>query len=64
MLEQWDTYDSYFNRIENMVLVRGESIPDGFFHYYKWVSSDQLIKMTGKELITTRMQKFIEELQG
>lgn len=32
VLERWDAYDSYFNRIKNMVLVRGESIPDGFFH--------------------------------
>ena len=43
---------------KSIILQKGETSD------YKWVSSDQLIKMTGKELITTRMQKFIEELQG
>lgn len=31
MSEIWDAYDSDFNRIENMTLIRGQAIPDGFF---------------------------------
>lgn len=37
MLELWDAYDSDFNRIEDMTLIRGENlpyenIPDGLYH--------------------------------
>ncbi len=31
-MEVWDAYDKEFNRIENMSLIRGESIPEGVFH--------------------------------
>lgn len=31
-MELWDAFDSSFSRIENSVLVRGEAIPEGFFH--------------------------------
>ncbi len=31
-MELWDAYDSDFNHIEGMTLIRGESIPDGLFH--------------------------------
>lgn len=31
-MELWDAYDGDFNKIENMTLVRGESIPKGVFH--------------------------------
>lgn len=32
MAEIWDAYDNAFNKIENVTLVRGESIPDGMYH--------------------------------
>lgn len=32
MVEIWDAYDKQFNKIENVRLVRGESIPDGMYH--------------------------------
>lgn len=32
MSELWDAYDNHFNKIENIVLVRGEPIPDGMYH--------------------------------
>lgn len=31
-MEIWDAYDSDFNRIEGVSLVRGEPIPEGCFH--------------------------------
>lgn len=32
MPEIWDAYDRELNKIENVSLVRGEPIPDGFYH--------------------------------
>lgn len=32
MTEIWDAYDNAFNKIKNVTLVRGESIPDGMYH--------------------------------
>ena len=32
MAEIWDAYDSGFNKIENVKLVRGEPVPDGMYH--------------------------------
>lgn len=32
MAEIWDAYDSDFNKIENIKLVRGEPIPNNIFH--------------------------------
>ena len=32
MLEIWDAYDREFNKIENIKLVRGETIPEGLYH--------------------------------
>lgn len=32
MAEIWDAYDSNFNKIENVRLVRGEPVPDGMYH--------------------------------
>lgn len=32
MAELWDAYDNEFNKIKDMTLVRGESIPDGVYH--------------------------------
>jgi 8-oxo-dGTP pyrophosphatase MutT (NUDIX family) len=31
-MELWDAYDKDFNEIKGTTLVRGEPIPDGFFH--------------------------------
>ncbi|MCH5272333.1 MAG: NUDIX hydrolase [Lachnospiraceae bacterium] len=31
-MELWDAYDSGFNKIEGVILIRGEKIPDGMFH--------------------------------
>lgn len=32
MTELWDAYDHTFNKIKDMTLVRGESLPDGVYH--------------------------------
>lgn len=32
MLELWDAYDNQFNKLDNIVLVRGDEIPDGIYH--------------------------------
>lgn len=32
MAELWDAYDNKFNIINDITLVRGESIPDGIYH--------------------------------
>ncbi len=31
-MELWDAYDSKLNKIDGMTLIRGEEVPDGFFH--------------------------------
>ena len=31
-MELWDAYNKDFNKIENMILERGKSIPEGVFH--------------------------------
>ena len=32
MPEVWDAYDSGFNKIENVTLIRGEGVPEGMYH--------------------------------
>ena len=32
MLELWDAYDNQFNKLDNIMLVRGDEIPDGIYH--------------------------------
>ncbi len=32
MHEIWDAYDSGFNKIENVTLIRGETVPEGMYH--------------------------------
>lgn len=32
MVEIWDAYDRQFNKIENIILERGRTIPDGMYH--------------------------------
>ena len=31
-MELWDAYDRDFNKIKDVILIRGEKIPEGFFH--------------------------------
>ncbi|SHI27246.1 8-oxo-dGTP pyrophosphatase MutT, NUDIX family [Butyrivibrio fibrisolvens DSM 3071] len=32
VMELWDAYDSKLNKIDGMTLIRGEEVPNGFFH--------------------------------
>ena len=32
LMEKWDAYDINFNKIDSVILVRGEPIPEGLFH--------------------------------
>lgn len=50
-VELWDAYDRNFNKIANVTLVRGESIPDGVFH----LVCDVIVKHTdGSYLLMQR----------
>ncbi len=52
-MELWDAYDSNFNIIEGVTLVRGEPIPEGMFH----LSCSVLVRHTdGTYLIIKRKQ--------
>ena len=31
-MEKWDAYDSKLNKIEGVTLIRGEQVPEGYFH--------------------------------
>ncbi len=31
-MELWDAYDKDFKKIQGVTLIRGEEIPEGFFH--------------------------------
>lgn len=42
----------------SVILQKGETIG------YKWLSTDELKKLTPNELVTTRIQNFVPELQG
>lgn len=39
-MEVWDAYNKEFVKIEGMTLIRGEAIPDGFYH----LVSDIIVK--------------------
>lgn len=39
-MEVWDAYNKEFEKIEGMTLIRGEAIPDGFYH----LVSDIIVK--------------------
>ena len=41
-MEVWDAYNKEFEKIEGMTLIRGEAIPDGFYH----LVSDIIVKHT------------------
>lgn len=32
MIEKWDAYNKDLNKIEGVTLIRGEQIPDGYYH--------------------------------
>ncbi len=50
-MEKWDAYDENLSKIPNMVLIRGEKIPDGIFH----LVSDVLVRHTdGSYLLMQR----------
>ena len=31
-MERWDAYDSHFQKVEGVTLIRGEPIPEGLYH--------------------------------
>jgi 8-oxo-dGTP pyrophosphatase MutT (NUDIX family) len=50
-MELWDAYDSKLNKIDGVTLVRGEQIPDGYFH----LCSEIIVRHTdGNYLIMQR----------
>ena len=50
-IELWDAYDSKLNKIDGVTLVRGEDVPDGYFH----LVSEIIVKHTdGSYLIMQR----------
>ena len=51
MAELWDAYDKNFNKMENMTLIRCESIPNGVYH----LVSEIIVKHTdGSYLLMQR----------
>ena len=53
-MEIWDAYDSKLNKIDGVTLVRGEQIPDGYFH----LCSEIIVRHTdGTYLIMQRDKK-------
>lgn len=50
-MEKWDAYDSKLNKIEGVTLIRGEQIPEGYFH----LCSEIIVRHTdGSYLIMQR----------
>ena len=50
-MEVWDAYNKEFEKIEGMTLIRGEAIPDGFYH----LVSDIIVKhVAGTYLLMRR----------
>ena len=50
-IELWDAYDAKLNKIGDVTLVRGEDVPDGYFH----LVSEIIVKHTdGSYLIMQR----------
>ena len=57
-MEVWDAYNKEFEKIEGMTLIRGEAIPDGFYH----LVSDIIVKhVDGTYLL---MQRDIRKYLG
>lgn len=50
-MEKWDAYDSKLNKIEGVTLIRGEQVPEGYFH----LCSEIIVRHTdGNYLIMQR----------
>lgn len=50
-MEKWDAYDSKLNKIEGVTLIRGEQVPEGYFH----LCSEIIVRHTdGSYLIMQR----------
>lgn len=50
-MEKWDAYDSKLNKIDGVTLIRGEQIPEGYFH----LCSEIIVRHTdGSYLIMQR----------
>ena len=50
-MEKWDAYDSKLNKIEGVTLIRGEQVPEGYFH----LCSEIIVRLTdGSYLIMQR----------
>ena len=50
-MEKWDAYDSKLNKIEGVTLIRGEKVPEGYFH----LCSEIIVRHTdGSYLIMQR----------
>ena len=59
MAEIWDAYDRQFQKIENVSLIRGESIPEGMYH----LASEVIVRHTdGTYLLMQR--DFAKHLGG
>ena len=53
-MEKWDAYDSKLNKIEGVTLIRGEQVPEGYFH----LCSEIIVRHTdGSYLIMQRDKK-------
>ena len=50
-MELWDAYDMHLNKIEGVTLIRGDQVPEGYFH----LVSEIIVKHTdGSYLIMQR----------
>lgn len=74
--ELWDAYNRDFEKVSGVTLVRGDKIPGGLFHLvcdiivrhtdgqYLLMQRDfYLREMKKAELVTQRIQQFIDELK-
>ncbi len=57
-MELWDAYNRNFKRIENVALIRGEHIPDGFYH----LVCDVIVKHTDGTYLL--MQRDFQKIHG
>ena len=60
-MEVWDAYNKEFEKIEGMTLIRGEAIPDGFYH----LVSDIIVKhVDGTYLLCSETSERTSEVCG
>ena len=48
-MELWDAYDSKLNKIDGMTLIRGEEVPNGFFHLVSEIIVDLIDKVRARQ---------------